>query len=65
MAVLSSGGGRLYGSKDESNGRVNPALEPDYDMETRYPEVANSMRETDKHVNSKNDTCQTQYNTAF
>ncbi|XP_011688753.1 PREDICTED: high-affinity choline transporter 1 [Wasmannia auropunctata] len=33
MAVLAAGVGRLYGSKDESNGRVNPALEPDYDME--------------------------------
>lgn len=33
MAVLAAGIGRLYGSKDESNGRVNPALEPDYDME--------------------------------
>ncbi|XP_011302945.1 high-affinity choline transporter 1 [Fopius arisanus] len=33
MAVLAAGAGRLYGSKDESNGRVNPALEPDYDME--------------------------------
>ncbi|KAK0158030.1 hypothetical protein PV327_011255 [Microctonus hyperodae] len=33
MAVLAAGDGRFYGSKDESNGRVNPALEPDYDME--------------------------------
>ncbi|CAD6233859.1 GSCOCG00007354001-RA-CDS [Cotesia congregata] len=33
MAVLAAGMGKLYGSKDESNGRVNPALEPDYDME--------------------------------
>lgn len=33
MAVLAAGVGKLYGSKDESNGRVNPALEPDYDME--------------------------------
>ncbi|XP_066591022.1 high-affinity choline transporter 1 [Prorops nasuta] len=33
MAVLASGAVRLYGSKDESNGRVNPALEPDYDMD--------------------------------
>ncbi|XP_012283006.1 high-affinity choline transporter 1 [Orussus abietinus] len=33
MAVLAGGVGRLYGSKDESNGRVNPALEPDYDMD--------------------------------
>lgn len=33
MAVLAAGAGRLYGSKDESNGRVNPALEPDYDMD--------------------------------
>lgn len=33
MAVLAAGAGRLYGSKDEANGRVNEALEPDYDME--------------------------------
>lgn len=33
MAVLAAGAGKLYGSKDESNGRVNPALEPDYDMD--------------------------------
>lgn len=39
MAVLAAGAGRLYGSKDESNGRVNPALEPDYDMEPGYPAV--------------------------
>ncbi|XP_078047035.1 choline transporter [Augochlora pura] len=36
MSVLAAGVGRLYGSKDESNGRVNPALEPDYDMEPGY-----------------------------
>lgn len=34
MAVLASGSARLYGSKDESNGRVNQALEPDDDMES-------------------------------
>lgn len=39
MSVLAAGDGRLYGSKDESNGRVNPALEPDYDMEPGYPAV--------------------------
>lgn len=39
MAVLAAGAGRLYGSKDESNGRVNPALEPDYDMEPGYSAV--------------------------
>lgn len=33
MAVLAGGSARLYGSKDESNGRVNQALEPDDDME--------------------------------
>lgn len=37
MSVLAAGPGRLYGSKDESNGRVNPALEPDYDMDPGYP----------------------------
>ena len=37
MAVLAAGAGRLYGSKDEANGRVNPALEPDYDMDSGYP----------------------------
>lgn len=36
MAVLSAGTGNLYGSKNESHGRVNPALEPDYDMEPDY-----------------------------
>lgn len=36
MAVLAGGAGKLYGSKDESHGRVNPALEPDYDMEPGY-----------------------------
>ncbi|KAI4498785.1 hypothetical protein M0802_005960 [Mischocyttarus mexicanus] len=39
MAVLAAGAGRLYGSKDESHGRVNPALEPDYDMEPGYKAV--------------------------
>ena len=42
MAVLAAGVGRLYGSKDESNGRVNPALEPDYDMEPGYPTAEQS-----------------------
>lgn len=44
MAVLAAGVGRLYGSKDESNGRVNPALEPDYDMEPDYPLVDQTGR---------------------
>lgn len=44
MAVLAAGVGRLYGSKDESNGRVNPALEPDYDMEPDYPAVDQTVR---------------------
>lgn len=39
MAVLAAGAGRLYGSKDESNGRVNPALEPDYDMEPGFGQI--------------------------
>ncbi|KAL2737830.1 high-affinity choline transporter 1 [Vespula squamosa] len=39
MAVLAAGAGKLYGSKDESHGRVNPALEPDYDMEPGYKAV--------------------------
>lgn len=42
MSVLAAGVGRLYGSKDESNGRVNPALEPDYDMEPGYRAVGAS-----------------------
>lgn len=36
MAVLAAGVGKIYGSKDEANGRVNPALEPDYDMEPGF-----------------------------
>lgn len=43
MAVLAAGAGRLYGSKDESNGRVNPALEPDYDMEPGYGAVDQTL----------------------
>ncbi|XP_014295815.1 high-affinity choline transporter 1 [Microplitis demolitor] len=42
MAVLAAGTGKLYGSKDESNGRVNPALEPDYDMEPESHGLLNS-----------------------
>lgn len=34
MAVLAAGLGRLYGSKDQANGRVNSALVPDDDVES-------------------------------
>lgn len=47
MSVLAAGVGRIYGSKDESNGRVNPALEPDYDMEPGYRAVGASDDDDD------------------
>lgn len=48
MSVLATGHGRLYGTKDESTngGRVNPALEPDYDAEPSYN---NKPRQQQQH----------------
>lgn len=65
MAVLASGVGRLYGSKDESNGRVNPALEPDYDMDPRYPMASNALAHDSKYLPSGHTSSQVQNNTAF
>jgi hypothetical protein len=77
MAVLAAGVGRLYGSKDESNGRVNPALEPDYDMEPSYLGVnqaepggggksaAISKAESHHSTTAVLGTCHTQNSTAF
>ncbi|XP_051166168.1 high-affinity choline transporter 1 [Leptopilina boulardi] len=52
MSVLAAGVGRIYGSKDESNGRVNPALEPDYDMEPGYRAVGASDNDDDDNIGS-------------